>query len=73
MTLRSRLPILLSECIARGIEVSFIYHMKEPLIDWRSRKTSGHSHLDLFIPGVYGGNDIEICNILEEIIEEYDK
>ncbi len=68
-TLRGRLPILLSECIARNISIKFGFHMKEPTISWTYENGEGsHHHLDNFIPGVHGGNMIEIEKVLVHIL-----
>jgi hypothetical protein len=72
-TLRGRLPILLSECIGRGIKIEFGFHMKEPLVGWKYPDgTGGHHHLDRFIPGTHGGNMLEIEQVLEHVLAQND-
>lgn len=72
-TLRGRLPILLCECIDRGIEITFGHHMHEPVLYWKyPNGAGGHYHLDNLIPGNHGGNMLKIEPILERVLAEYE-
>lgn len=68
-TLRGRLPVLLSECIGRGITVKFGFHLDEPFIEWAYPNGNGsHVHLTSFVPEVHGANMLEIEKVLEVIL-----
>lgn len=71
-TLRGRLPILISECISRGIHINFGYHMGKPLIKWTGN-TNGHHHFDNFVPGLHGANMLYIEEVLQNVIHEHDE
>lgn len=70
MTLRGRLPVILSELIAKGVTINFGYHIKSPVLDWNYKDKGGHFHLDEFEPGVHDGNMIYIQKYLIEILAE---
>lgn len=72
MTLRGKLPILLSEMIGNGYSISFDNVFHGPTISWTYPGTDlgGHIHLDEFVPGEHGSNMILIERALLAIIDE---
>jgi hypothetical protein len=70
-TLRGRLPVLLSELIAKGYRIRFDFHLEEPLIDYTTPANNcGHIHLDRFIPEEHGANMQLIEQALLAIAEQ---
>jgi hypothetical protein len=75
VTLRCRLPVLLSELISEGVDVEFCSGdpVHSPLVSWycEKKKIGGHHHLDPeFQPGVHGANALLIENYLADILAE---
>lgn len=70
-TLRCRLPIMLSDLIAHKVEISFDYHIGEPVMNWKTPKgKTGHYHLDGFVNGEHGYNSLLIEGALGQIYDE---
>ena len=71
MSIRSRIPILLSELMGLGVEVVFSNENGfGPVIGWKSKEQGGHYHLDLFRPGSHGSNALDFEHILSSILAE---
>lgn len=69
-TLRGRLPILISECLAQGIDIQFTKHLEEPVIVWRKMSQGGHIYLDKFLKGHHNDNARLIEQALLHILED---
>jgi|GEM_PF-6995335 hypothetical protein len=72
-TLRSSVPVLLSEILSTGTTIEFSNdRIHGPIISYSNRelKEGSHYHLDGFIDGVHGGNCLEIEKYLAEILSQ---
>ena len=75
MTIRGRIPQLLTECMNRGISVEFSNDFHGPAISWNHYDTgwSGHVHMDdNFSKDKFGANNIAFESALTYIIENFD-
>ena len=72
MTLRSRVPVLISELMSKGCSVTFNMGFSGPTISWNWENTTsgGHIHLDNFSDGVHGANSIYFEQVLVKILSE---
>lgn len=71
ITIRSRIPALLSDLMFRGVSITFSNSVLEPMISWKYENGgSGHAHLTKMVDGVYGANAIEMEHVLVMILAE---
>jgi hypothetical protein len=70
-TIRSRIPVLISECLERGIDIEFDANPMGPILNYYCNKSGagGHIHLDDLREGVYGANAICMEKAIVEAIE----
>lgn len=69
-TIRSRIPVLISECLERGITVSIVPTSRRPFVELGCRQTKTEARVDIdFKEGVYGANAIYIERALIQAME----
>lgn len=72
--IKSRIPALLSECLSKGISVSFDFHIGEPLISFvDGKKERSHLHLEQFIPHEHRHNAEQIEAALDMFVRSLEQ